>query len=275
MQEVIAAARFLKAKDPELDAAVELGGEDAKLLYLKGGVELRMNEACAGGTGAFIDQMASLLDTDAAGLNRLALEAETSHPIAVRSVMDAVAEQTVSGLACGRPVKGRIAFLGGPLSFLYCLYVYVHQAKVFWGPRLRAIGAALAIRWFEHLRGVLRRALQGTPVGRVPTLREEFERIDGLVDAGLEAGEGWNVTNRLKLFLAQAREIFAAAQSAPFRPALTALPQAPAPQPGAEGAARRVIPITPVSAAGSAATGRRPADAGGQAACSAPHESTI
>ncbi len=142
VQEVVAASVFLKNRAPGLDAAVELGGEDAKLLYLSNGVELRMNEACAGGTGAFIDQMASLLDTDAAGLDQLALSASVSHPIAsrcgvfaktdvvalfnngvpksevARSVFDAVVEQTVSGLACGRALKGRIAFLGGPLSFL-------------------------------------------------------------------------------------------------------------------------------------------------------------
>ena len=142
VQEVLAAALFLRARTPGLDAAVELGGEDAKLLYLSNGVELRMNEACAGGTGAFIDQMASLLDTDAAGLNALAAEAAVSHPIAsrcgvfaktdivsllnagvpkteiARSVFDAVAEQTIGGLACGRAVRGRVAFLGGPLSFL-------------------------------------------------------------------------------------------------------------------------------------------------------------
>lgn len=142
VQEVVADAVFLKAREPNLDVAVELGGEDAKLLYLSNGVELRMNEACAGGTGAFIDQMASLLHTDAPGLNALAAEAKVSHPIAsrcgvfaktdvvsllnagipkseiARSVFDAVAEQTIGGLACGRAVKGRIAFLGGPLSFL-------------------------------------------------------------------------------------------------------------------------------------------------------------
>lgn len=84
VQEVIAASRYLKHRAPDLDAAIELGGEDAKLLYLSNGVELRMNEACAGGTGAFIDQMASLLDVDAAGLNKLASEAEISHPMASR-----------------------------------------------------------------------------------------------------------------------------------------------------------------------------------------------
>lgn len=222
-----------------------------------------MNEACAGGTGAFIDQMASLLDTDAAGLNRL------------------------------------------------------------------------AIRWFEHLRGALARALADTPVGNVPPLREQLERIDGLVDAGQQAGEGWlltaemvdfirsgmpnvvclqpfgclpnhvtgkgvmrrlreenplanlcavdfeegtskaNVTNRLKLFLAQARENFAAAEAAPFRPGLSA--PALTAQPGPE-ANHRVIPIMPAGraqAAGASETGRRSADAGGRAVCSAPRRSEL
>ena len=142
VQEVVAAGAFLRANDPLLDAAVELGGEDAKIIYLTQGVELRMNEACAGGTGAFIDQMASLLDTDPVGLNELAKKAKRSHPIAsrcgvfaktdvvallnnavcreeiARSIFEAVADQAISGLACGRPIAGRVAFLGGPLHFL-------------------------------------------------------------------------------------------------------------------------------------------------------------
>ena len=142
LQEVAAGATFLAERLPDADVAIELGGEDAKLLYLTNGLELRMNEACAGGTGAFIDQMAALLSTDAAGLDELALSASASHPIAsrcgvfaktdlvallnagvprsaaARSVFDAVAEQTISGLACGRPIRGKIVFLGGPLSFL-------------------------------------------------------------------------------------------------------------------------------------------------------------
>lgn len=142
LQEVAAGATFLAERLPDADVAIELGGEEAKLLYLTNGLELRMNEACAGGTGAFIDQMAALLSTDAAGLDELALSATVSHPIAsrcgvfaktdlvallnsgvprseaARSVFDAVAEQTISGLACGRPIRGKIVFLGGPLSFL-------------------------------------------------------------------------------------------------------------------------------------------------------------
>ena len=142
VQEVVADALYLKERAPELDCAIELGGEDAKLLFLSNGVELRMNEACAGGTGAFIDQMAALLETDATGLDALARSAAKSHPMAsrcgvfaktdvvallnagvpksevARSVFDAVAEQTIGGLACGRSVKGSVGFLGGPLGFL-------------------------------------------------------------------------------------------------------------------------------------------------------------
>ena len=142
VQEVVAAGSFLRANDPLLDVAVELGGEDAKIIYLTQGVELRMNEACAGGTGAFIDQMASLLKTDPIGLDQLAQNARRSHPIAsrcgvfaktdvvallnsgvpreeiARSIFEAVADQAISGLACGRPIAGRVAFLGGPLHFL-------------------------------------------------------------------------------------------------------------------------------------------------------------
>lgn len=142
VQEVVADALYLKERAPELDCAIELGGEDAKLLFLSNGVELRMNEACAGGTGAFIDQMAALLETDATGLDALARSASKSHPMAsrcgvfaktdvvallnagvpksevARSVFNAVAEQTIGGLACGRSVKGSVGFLGGPLGFL-------------------------------------------------------------------------------------------------------------------------------------------------------------
>lgn len=142
VQEVVAAGAYLKHNDPHIDCAVELGGEDAKIIYLTNGVELRMNEACAGGTGAFIDQMAVLLDTDPSGLDTLAEKAKKSHPIAsrcgvfaktdvvallntgvpreeiARSIFEAVADQAISGLACGRPIDGHIAFLGGPLHFL-------------------------------------------------------------------------------------------------------------------------------------------------------------
>lgn len=141
-QEVIAATKAIKTYYPETDVAIELGGEDAKITYFNGGVEQRMNGTCAGGTGSFIDQMATLLRVDTAGLNELAKNYNTIYPIAARcgvfaktdvqpllnegvakediaiSVLQAVVIQTISGLACGRPIKGNIAFLGGPLFFL-------------------------------------------------------------------------------------------------------------------------------------------------------------
>lgn len=142
IQEVIACTEAVKLSHPNIDVIIELGGEDAKLIYLTNGLEQRMNDACAGGTGAFIDQIASLLNTDATGLNELAKGAEKIYPIASRcgvfaktdiqplinegvrrediaaSVFQAVVNQTISGLACGRPIKGNVAFLGGPLTFL-------------------------------------------------------------------------------------------------------------------------------------------------------------
>ena len=142
VQEVVAATKVTKRYYPEVDVAIELGGEDAKITYFKDGLEQRMNGTCAGGTGAFIDQMASLLQTDAKGLNELAKDYKVIYPIAARcgvfaktdvqpllnegvakediavSVLQAVVIQTISGLACGRPIKGNIAFLGGPLYFL-------------------------------------------------------------------------------------------------------------------------------------------------------------
>lgn len=142
IQEVVACTEAVKSKEPNIDVIIELGGEDAKLIYLTNGLEQRMNAACAGGTGAFIDQIASLLNTDAEGLNQLAASAEKIYPIASRcgvfaktdiqpllnegarrediaaSVFQAVVNQTIGGLACGRPIRGNVAFLGGPLTFL-------------------------------------------------------------------------------------------------------------------------------------------------------------
>ncbi len=142
VQEVVAVASALKFAAPQTDVAIELGGEDAKILYFTNGVEERMNGVCAGGTGSFIDQMASLLQTDAAGLNEAAKEYKQIYPIAARcgvfaktdiqplinegatksdlaaSVFQAVVNQTISGLACGKPIRGKVAFLGGPLHFL-------------------------------------------------------------------------------------------------------------------------------------------------------------
>ncbi|OHT04974.1 CoA-substrate-specific enzyme activase [Tritrichomonas foetus] len=142
IQEVVASTTAVKHFIPQTDVAIELGGEDAKITYFKGGVEQRMNGTCAGGTGAFIDQMSALLETDSNGLNQLAKNAQIIYPIAARcgvfaktdvqplinegarrediaaSIYQAVVSQTISGLACGKPIRGNVAFLGGPLHFL-------------------------------------------------------------------------------------------------------------------------------------------------------------
>ncbi len=142
VQEVVAVATALKSTYPQTDVAIELGGEDAKIIYFTGGLEERMNGVCAGGTGSFIDQMAALLQTDAAGLNSEAENYKQIYPIAARcgvfaktdiqplinegatkadlaaSIFQAVVNQTISGLACGKPIRGCVAFIGGPLHFL-------------------------------------------------------------------------------------------------------------------------------------------------------------
>lgn len=141
-QEVQAAFVAIRKFYPDADAAVELGGEDAKIIFVTGGTEQRMNGSCAGGTGAFIDQMATLLDISVTEMDELALQAEKVYPIASRcgvfaksdiqplinqgckkadiaaSIFQAVVDQTVSGLAQGRKIEGKVLFLGGPLFFL-------------------------------------------------------------------------------------------------------------------------------------------------------------
>jgi predicted CoA-substrate-specific enzyme activase len=141
-QEVVACSKAVEALIPETDVAIELGGEDAKITFYGATTEQRMNGACAGGTGAFIDQMAVLLSTDAAGLNEKAAAHKLIYPIAARcgvfaktdiqplinegariedlaaSIFQAVVNQTIGGLACGRTIRGKVAFLGGPLAFL-------------------------------------------------------------------------------------------------------------------------------------------------------------
>ena len=142
IQEVVAVSSVLDARYPECDVAIELGGEDAKIIYFSNGIDQRMNGICAGGTGSFIDQMAALLQTDASGLNAYAENYKSIYPIAARcgvfaksdiqplinegatkedlsaSIFQAVVNQTISGLACGKPIRGHVAFLGGPLHFL-------------------------------------------------------------------------------------------------------------------------------------------------------------
>lgn len=179
VQELLSTARTISTYAPDTAVAVELGGEDAKLLYLGTDTELRMNESCAGGTGAFIDQMARLLDTDAAGLNLLASRHTRLYPIASRcgvfaktdivpllnggvprediaaSIFQAVVEQTIGGLACGRPIAGKVAFLGGPLHFLpeleklFVANLNLDESSIARLPHAQcaaAIGAALCLR---------------------------------------------------------------------------------------------------------------------------------
>ena len=142
IQEVVSCKRAVEKYIPKTDVVIELGGEDAKIIYFDKSIEQRMNGTCAGGTGAFIDQMASLLNTDPTGLNELAKNYKIIYPIASRcgvfaktdiqpllnegaakediavSIFQAVVNQTISGLACGRPIRGNVAFLGGPLNYL-------------------------------------------------------------------------------------------------------------------------------------------------------------
>ncbi len=142
VQEVQAAFIAIKKLYPDADAAIELGGEDAKIIFITGGAEQRMNGSCAGGTGAFIDQMATLLNISVEEMDEISLDAQKIYPIASRcgvfaksdiqpllnqgakksdiaaSIFQAVVDQTVSGLAQGRKIKGKVLFLGGPLYFL-------------------------------------------------------------------------------------------------------------------------------------------------------------
>lgn len=142
MQEVYATRVAVKRLAPDISVIIELGGEDAKILFMEGGTEVRMNGSCAGGTGAFIDQMSSLLKISADELNELAKLAERRYTIASRcgvfaksdiqplinqgahkediasSILYAVVNQTIAGLAQGRKIDGKILYLGGPLTFL-------------------------------------------------------------------------------------------------------------------------------------------------------------
>ena len=215
VQEVIAETEATRRAYPDTDVIIELGGEDAKLTYLKPTPEQRMNGTCAGGTGAFIDQMASLLNTDAAGLNELAKDFETIYPIASRcgvfaktdvqpllnqgaahediaaSIFQSVALQTVAGLANGRPIRGNVMFLGGPLHFLPELraayerildkvesYVTPDRAQLY-----VAIGAAMLadasnVKELDRMATVLREAdAVGTATNRMrPLFSNDDER---------------------------------------------------------------------------------------------------
>ena len=142
VQEVYATSEVVKALEPDTSAVIELGGEDAKIIFFKGGTDERMNGSCAGGTGAFIDQMATLLDISVEELDRLSLQHKQIYPIASRcgvfaktdiqpllnqgadkadiaaGIYQAVVNQTIAGLAQGRKIDGKVMFLGGPL--FYC-----------------------------------------------------------------------------------------------------------------------------------------------------------
>ena len=176
VQEVQAAFTAIRKFYPDTDVAVELGGEDAKIIFVTGGTEQRMNGSCAGGTGAFIDQMATLLDLSVDEMDELSLRAERVYPIASRcgvfaksdiqpllnqgankadiaaSIFQAVVDQTVSGLAQGRRIKGRVLFLGGPLYFLkglrkaFCTTLALDEEHAVFpdnAPCFMSVGAAL------------------------------------------------------------------------------------------------------------------------------------
>ncbi|MEG2726517.1 MAG: BadF/BadG/BcrA/BcrD ATPase family protein, partial [Eggerthellaceae bacterium] len=213
VQEVIASKTAVEALIPKTDVAIELGGEDAKIIYFDQGIEQRMNGTCAGGTGAFIDQMAALLNTDAAGLNKLAAAHTTIYPIASRcgvfaktdvqpllnegarkediaaSIFQSVVTQTISGLACGRPIRGNVAFLGGPLQYLPELrkrfyetlaldsdhIIVPENAHLFVANGCALAGAAVANTKVERLHDVLVRLkglgdIQGSEVVRLAPL---------------------------------------------------------------------------------------------------------
>ena len=194
VQEVIAVSTALQDYAPQTDVAIELGGEDAKIIYFEGGsVEQRMNGVCAGGTGSFIDQMASLLQTDASGLNEYAKNYRALYSIAARcgvfaksdiqplinegaskedlaaSIFQAVVNQTISGLACGRPIRGRVAFLGGPLHFL-------SELKAAFIRTLGLDDDHAITPEYSHLFAAIGSALNGTPEKTI-TLSALLEKL--------------------------------------------------------------------------------------------------
>ena len=217
VQEVIAASTAIRNIMPFADTAIELGGEDAKITYFKGTVEQRMNGICAGGTGAFIDHMADLLNTDPQGLNELAKDYKTIYPIASRcgvfaktdvqallnegvakadiaaSILQAVVNQTIGGLAQGRPISGKVAMLGGPLHFLselrrrFIETLNLTPDQVLTpdcAPYFVAIGAAMALQSepvpYENLRRKAFPQLTGSRQEREEALEPLFHDSDEL-----------------------------------------------------------------------------------------------
>ncbi len=215
IQEVIACNNTIDRFIPHTDVAIELGGEDAKITFFRGGLDQRMNGICAGGTGAFIDQMATLLGTDAHGLNELARQYSIIYPVAARcgvfaktdiqvllnegarkediaaSVFQAVVNQTISGLAGGKPIRGNVAFLGGPLHFLSALRerfkdtlqindkqaIFPEQAQFF-----VAMGAALTSNNDKliHLHGLIKRLADVEGSSEISRLQPLFKDTDEL-----------------------------------------------------------------------------------------------
>lgn len=214
VQEVHAAFLAVKQKQPDADAVIELGGEDAKIIFLTGGVEQRMNGSCAGGTGAFVDQMATLLGISADELDQLSLRAQKVYPIASRcgvfaksdiqpllnqgarrediaaSIFQAVVDQTVSGLAQGRAIEGKVLFLGGPLFFLKGL------KKAF----VKTLGLDSEHAVFPEEAPVFVAygcALQGAQTG-------EYIKIDRLIDKIVNAETSDNIITGEPLFASHA-----------------------------------------------------------------------
>ena len=203
VQEVQAAFTGIRKYYPDADVAVELGGEDAKIIFITGGTEQRMNGSCAGGTGAFIDQMATLLNISVDEMDKLSLQAEKVYPIASRcgvfaksdiqpllnqgakkediaaSIFQAVVDQTVSGLAQGRRIKGKVLFLGGPLYFIkglrkaFCTTLNLDAEHAVFpenAPCFMSIGAAL---YAENVKPM---AL-GEIIDRIVSVRENDDIV--------------------------------------------------------------------------------------------------
>ncbi len=210
VQEVIACTKAVEFFIPQTDVVIELGGEDAKITYLGQELEQRMNGACAGGTGAFIDQMALLLQTDGLGLDRLAENHKVLYPIASRcgvfaktdiqpllnqgaakediaaSIFQAVVNQTISGLACGKPIRGKVAFLGGPLNFLpqlrqrFIETLHLSEEEIIW-PENAQYYAAWGAAYTERENKENPPRLLGEIINALSTLsREETDGVGAL-----------------------------------------------------------------------------------------------
>ena len=208
VQEVFAARVAAERLSPSADCIIELGGEDAKILFLTGGTEVRMNGSCAGGTGAFIDQMSVLLKMDAAQMNEAARHAERIYTIASRcgvfaksdiqpminqgakpgdiaaSIYQAVVNQTIAGLAQGRPIRGNILYLGGPLTFSSCLRdafdrtLHVKGVCPEHSLLYVALGAAFYADTKVNLNSMLERLSDPSSVSQYQSLPPLFETRD-------------------------------------------------------------------------------------------------